>query len=280
MANAELMLDPNIRDWVLLPIVAVMIMVGIGRSMVQVLLKADTVADLSITKHQMLLTRSNKLRMNGGILPPRSFQMRKDYMIAKGSGRLREKMKGGAPNPMADPSTMINMMKQNMSMMLPNVVMMGWISYFFSGFVLAKVPFMLTERFKSMLQRGVELQSLDVSYVSSLSWYFLVMFGLRGLFTLILGGASVDSDAQMMQAQMGMGGMGMGAKQNAFDPKKAYKQERESLKLAQHEWTVGASERKLVGMAPVPESLIAPAAAGTTAASSSSGGMRQRKSKR
>jgi hypothetical protein len=111
-------------------------------------------------------------------------------MITKGSGRLREKVKAGAPNPMADPSNMVNMMKQNMSMMLPNVVMMGWISYFFSGFVLAKVPFTLTERFKSMLQRGVELQSLDVSYVSSLSWYFLVMFGLRGLFTLILGSAS------------------------------------------------------------------------------------------
>jgi hypothetical protein len=44
----------------------------------------------------------------------------------------------------------------------------------------------------------------------------------------------------MMQAQMGMG-MGMGAKQAAFDPKKAYKQERESLKLAQHEWIVDAS---------------------------------------
>jgi hypothetical protein len=77
MVNAELMLDPNIRDWVLLPIVAVMVMVGIGRSMVQVLLKSDMPADVNITKHRMLLTRSSKIRMNGGILPPRSFQLRK-----------------------------------------------------------------------------------------------------------------------------------------------------------------------------------------------------------
>jgi len=36
--------------------------------------------------------------------------------------------------------------------------------------VLVKVPFSLTNRFKSMLHRGVDLSTLDVSYVSSLSW--------------------------------------------------------------------------------------------------------------
>ena len=36
-----------------------------------------------------------------------------------------------------------------------------------------------------MFQRGLEgLSTLDTSYVSSVSWYFLVMFGLRGFFRL------------------------------------------------------------------------------------------------
>ena len=58
--------------------------------------------------------------------------------------------------------------------------MMGIVSYFFSGFVMVKVPFALSFRFKAITQRGVEaLASLDTSYVSSFSWYILVSVGLQ-----------------------------------------------------------------------------------------------------
>ena len=37
-----------------------------------------------------------------------------------------------------------------------------------------------------MLQRGIETDSLNVQWVSSLSWYFINLFGLQGLLGLYL----------------------------------------------------------------------------------------------
>lgn len=38
-----------------------------------------------------------------------------------------------------------------------------------------------------MMQRGIDTQEMDARWVSSLSWYFLNLFGLNGLFRLLLG---------------------------------------------------------------------------------------------
>ena len=88
---------------------------------------------------------------------------------------------------MNDPSVMMNMMQGNFAMMVPQMVMMGIVNYFFSGYVIGKIPFPLTPSFKGMLQRGVNISSLETSYITSMSWYFLVMSGMRGLFSLVLG---------------------------------------------------------------------------------------------
>jgi hypothetical protein len=35
------------------------------------------------------------------------------------------------------------------------------------------------------MQRGIDLGSLDVTYFTSLSYYILLLFGLRGVFSLV-----------------------------------------------------------------------------------------------
>lgn len=40
-------------------------------------------------------------------------------------------------------------------------------------------------RYRGDGQRGIDLASLDVSYFTSLSYYILLLFGLRGAFALV-----------------------------------------------------------------------------------------------
>jgi len=146
---------------------------------------------------------------------------------------------GGMENPMQDPFAMVGMMKQNMAMIIPNMLLMAWVSYFFSGFVLVKLPFGSTDRFKSMLQRGIFLRSLDPSYVSSLSWYFINLFGLRGLFSLILGDNNVTDNAKMMQEQMA------GTNMQQMDFNQMFSTEKTELEIIQHEFSVPTAETRL-----------------------------------
>ena len=68
----------------------------------------------------------------------------------------------------------------NMVLMVQNMMMMQVISHFFRGLVLVKVLFPLTNGFNQIFQRGLDLSTLETSYVTNVSWYFLVMFGLLG----------------------------------------------------------------------------------------------------
>lgn len=72
----------------------------------------------------------------------------------------------------------------------------------FSGFILIKLPFPLTPRFKQLLQANINTTDMDVTWVSSLSWYFLNLFGLNTVYRLILGDKSGKSSSYVAAKQL------------------------------------------------------------------------------
>ena len=89
--------------------------------------------------------------------------------------------------------------------MVQNMVMIQGILHLFLCFVLVKVLFPRTSGFKQMFQRGLDLSTLKTSYVSNVSWYFLVMFGLHTFFCLAIGDTSPKTPESMIkQRDLGM----------------------------------------------------------------------------
>uniref|UniRef100_A0A8C6VZ58 ER membrane protein complex subunit 3 n=1 Tax=Nothobranchius furzeri TaxID=105023 RepID=A0A8C6VZ58_NOTFU len=246
MADPELLLDSSIRVWVVLPIVFITFFVGVLRHYVTQLLHSDKKVALEQPKTESdlceVLLRSRVLRENGKFLPRQSFNMRKHYFNNAEAGFFKKVKRKVVPkNPMTDPSMVMDMMKGNLTNVLPMILVGGWINWVFSGFVITKVPFPLTLRFKPMLQRGIELLSLDASWVSSASWYFLNVFGLRSMYGLILGQDNAADQSRVMQDQMSGAAMAMPP-----DPNKAFKSEWEALEVVNHKWALENVEEDLM----------------------------------
>jgi ER membrane protein complex subunit 3 len=203
-----IVLDGSIRDWVLLPIMAVMFMVTMFREHLAVVLASGTPSDDGDAKtldeigELQLLRRAQRFRENGAKISRRGFAMRKQYYVDEKHGALTELADDTATasmGSMMNPKNMFMMVRRNVE----QVLLMAWVNYFFQGFVIVELPFALTQRFRQMTQRGIELATLDVRYVSALSWYFLCLFGLRGITSLVLGEPSLVSSVAHLGGALG-----------------------------------------------------------------------------
>ncbi|VEL28486.1 unnamed protein product [Protopolystoma xenopodis] len=261
---AELLLDSAIRFWVFLPLVIITFLFGVIRHYLTILLTSEKKSELqtigerySLTLYYFLchaLLRSRLLRENGRYISKQGFKMRKFYFNDKDQGYFKTSRRDTPmKNIVTDPSMLTDMLKNNILNVIPMLVIGGWINWAFTGFLTTKIPFPLTYRFKPMLQRGCEtLTSLDASWyfclltissffrVSSASWYFLNIFGLRSMYGLVLGADNAADQSRLMQEQVAP------SSQAPQDTQKAFKAEWEALEMVNHQWALERIESRLL----------------------------------
>nr|KAF6420285.1 ER membrane protein complex subunit 3 [Molossus molossus] len=101
MAGPELLLDSNIRLWVVLPIVIITFFVGMIRHYVSILLQSDKKLTQEQVSDSQVLIRSRVLRENGKYIPKQSFLTRKYYFNNPEDGFFKKtKRKVVPPSPM------------------------------------------------------------------------------------------------------------------------------------------------------------------------------------
>ncbi|PON40992.1 hypothetical protein PanWU01x14_293220 [Parasponia andersonii] len=134
----ELVLDTPIRNWVLIPLSVVMVLIGVLRYFVSKLMRSFPVPDPKIVKEGQVVVRARNLRAGANFIPPKSFRARRFYFSNEENGLLHVP-KGQAQNPQAqmfsDPNMAMDMMKKNLSMIIPQTLTFAWVNFFFSGFV-------------------------------------------------------------------------------------------------------------------------------------------------
>ena len=158
-------------------------------------------ANYADAKDKQLIEKCDHLSKKYFLITREAFDSRRNYLCKDESGYL---VSNGTRPPVdslnsmqAAQSGMMDNMKGMIVMMATTIPAMAWINSFFAGFVLAKVPFSMTQQFRSLTQSGIDMANLDVSYVSSVSFYFLIIFGLNQLQSLLFDD---EEDEESMRA--------------------------------------------------------------------------------
>ncbi|VWU51556.1 ER membrane protein complex subunit 3, putative [Hepatocystis sp. ex Piliocolobus tephrosceles] len=183
-----LVLDEKIRIYALLPIFVIVVLVGIIKSNLNQLVRPTIKTDIEKLRQNNFLARCTQLKTNYGFISPLAFLSRKNFFNKPEVGffnNLPEEVNPFDALLKQDPSDLFGMMKSQIPFLFLQLGLGFLINLFFSGYLVAKIPFPLTYKFKSTLQMGMDIELLDMKFVSSLSWYFLVMFGSSGLISII-----------------------------------------------------------------------------------------------
>lgn len=230
----DLLLDPQLKYWVLLPISLTMVLVGLLRSNITTLFVTTKpkLPPYKASREQQFLQQVSQFKSNNKILTPQEFAKRKQYFLDQLSDTHfqnkstdSESSTDNQPSlsQLLDPNqneAMMNMAKGNLLNYIPQTIIMAWVNYFFAGFIIMKLPFGITDGFKSMLQSGGAPPDLSARYVSAILWYFVNLMGLKPIYSLLMGRGEADElmnqQTQQQQQVPMMGGPGQPQSDKVF----------------------------------------------------------------
>ena len=251
----EILIDSEIRNWVFIPIILALLLFSIIRQNVQKII-ASPPSPTKYTKNNLpqkiessIIQKSKKFQNNTNILPLKSFQNRQTLFCQENSLLEAKEALNDDPlaamqnNPMSDPSVMGKMLKGNMMMMVLFPLQMFGINYFFSGMIVGKVAFPLTQKFRELLQKGIEISNIDVKYISSLSLYFLVFMGIDKIFKIFFKSKNFKKMQMGGMAPPPMNPMGGGG-----GNKKVMEKELGNIKTLNYEFAFEDSEEVFLEM--------------------------------
>mmetsp|Transcript_8245 Transcript_8245/g.24778 ORF Transcript_8245/g.24778 Transcript_8245/m.24778 type:complete len:250 (-) Transcript_8245:547-1296(-) len=196
----DLSLDVRIRNWVFIPIAAATFLAGIVLQYVATIFRKQPKVQQYKIREASAIMRLKALHRNHRLLSPEQLAMRKQFFLDSERGFLKRKREAkGFLDMFMDPEYMAGKVVEIMTTFGPQMAIGALVRYMFGGFAVCKVPFPLPQRFRSMLQSGIEFTSrdLDVRYVSALSWYVLNLFGHYGSYRLLLASPNVVPESTM-----------------------------------------------------------------------------------
>lgn len=253
MQTPNLTIDPNLKVWVLLPMILAMVLFTTFRSQLTAFLTSSPPKQLSLSQRKQAenLKRTALFKKFFWNLPSQHFKDKQTYLVdALSSGFYLAQKKGGSaaaksPEQSLEQTTenMMGILRGSFGSMISQFLLMQFIQFFFSGLILMKLPFSLTSTFKQMVQSGVKTDELDVRWVSAVSFYLIANMGLPSVFN-ILGMNEEQAQVSPAQGQMMMPTLSGSPPQ----PEKIMEQEAKDIKIISHEWCLTGIEDRVLTM--------------------------------
>ena len=174
---------------------------------------------------QNAISRANLLKDNFMFISEKGFKKRQAFFNEYFSREFEDKQAD-----FMNPNMMTDMLTRNISNAIYYISLFVVGGYFFSGYIILKLPFGLTRTFKSMMQQGLSLPDFDPSYVSAISWCLILVFGINPILQFFDGGedfSMFNEQKQLMTQPMNFMANPMGGK----NYERILKPEKESLNI-------------------------------------------------